>query len=78
MHTGRNLLSTESPMPRSKPFARPLKLYALGQALMLVGAGVMHGTGSMLPMALGASACLMLTVPLVRQFALRKAGPRRL
>ena len=39
---------------------------------------LMHGTGSMLPMALGASACLMLTVPLVRQFALRKASSRRL
>jgi hypothetical protein len=65
-------------MSRSSPFARPLKLYALGHALMLVGAGVMHGTGSMLPMALGASACLMLTVPLVRQFVLKKAGARPL
>ena len=65
-------------MSRPRPFARPLKLYALGHALLLVGAGVMHGTGSMLPMALGASACLMLTMPLVRQFALRKAGRRRL
>ena len=64
-------------MPRTSPFARPLKLYALGHALLLVGAGLMQGTGSMLPMALGASACLMLTVPLVRQFALRRAGRKR-
>ena len=65
-------------MPSPRPFARPLKLYALGHALMLVGAGVMHGTGSMLPMALGASACLMLTMPLVRQFVSRKSSSRRL
>ena len=64
-------------MPRTGPFARPLKLYALGHALLLVGAGLMQATGSMLPMALGASACLMLTAPLVRQFALRKAGRTR-
>jgi len=64
-------------MSRTQPFARSLKLYALGHALLLAGAGLMHGTGSMLPMALGASACLMLTVPLVRQFALRKADRSR-
>ncbi|MEO5881798.1 MAG: hypothetical protein ABIQ06_05230, partial [Caldimonas sp.] len=66
----------ESPMPSPKPFARPLRLYAIGHALMLFGAGVMQATGSMLPMALGASACLMLTFPLVRQFALRNSGGR--
>ena len=64
-------------MPRTGRFARPLKLYALGHALLLVGIGVMQATGSMLPMALGASACLMLTVPLVRRFALQKAARRR-
>ena len=64
-------------MPRTRPFARPLKLYALGHALLLVGVGVMAGTGSMLPMALGASACLMLTVPLVRQFAVGRSGRKR-
>ena len=63
-------------MPRTRPFARPLKLYALGHALLLVGAGLMHGTGSMLPMALGASACLMLTAPLVRQFLVRRSAER--
>jgi hypothetical protein len=62
--------------PRS--FARPFQLYAVGHALLLAGAGVMHLTGSMLPMALGASACLMLTLPLVRRFALKKASGSRL
>ena len=61
-----------------KPFARPLKLYALGHGLLLAGTVVMHGTGSMLPLALGASACLMLTMPLVRRFASLKANSRRL
>ena len=68
-------------MPRRedpKSFARPLKLYALGHGLLIAGTVVMHGTGSMLPLALGASACLMLTVPLVRRFALLKAEKRRL
>lgn len=48
--------------------ARPLKLYATGHAALLLGAWGMHATGSMLPMAMAASACLMLTVPLVRHF----------
>ena len=65
-------------MASPRPFARPLKLYALGHALLLAGAGVMHATGSMLPMAFGASACLMLTVPLVRRFAHARASKRRL
>ena len=64
-------------MARPKPFVRPLKFYALGHALLLAGAGVMHATGSMLPMALGASACLMLTAPLVREFARLKANRTR-
>jgi hypothetical protein len=56
--------------------ARPLKLYAAGQAIVLAGAWAMSETGSMLPMALAASACLMLTAPLVRHF-LRPAAERR-
>ncbi len=56
--------------------ARPLKLYATGHASLLVGAWAMHATGSMLPMALAASACLMLTVPLVRHF-MKPASARR-
>ena len=64
-------------MPRSpRPLARPLKLYAAGHASLLAGAWAMHVTGSMLPIALGASACLMLTVPLVRHFMTRKAQGR--
>ena len=55
---------------------RPLKLYAAGHAALLVGAWAMHVTGSMLPMALAASACLMLTVPLVRHF-MQPAPSRR-
>ena len=47
---------------------RPLKLYAAGHGALLVGAWAMSATGSMLPMALAASACLMLTAPLVRHF----------
>lgn len=55
---------------------RPLKLYAAGQATLLVGVWAMTATGSMMPMALAASACLMLTVPLVRHF-LKPAAQRR-
>ena len=55
---------------------RPLKLYATGQLAVLGGAWAMHETGSMVPMALAASACCMLTAPLVRHF-LRSAATRR-
>jgi hypothetical protein len=55
---------------------RPLKLYAAGHATLLVGAWAMSATGSMVPMALAASACLMLTVPLVCHF-LKPAAQRR-
>jgi hypothetical protein len=55
--------------------ARPLRLYAAGHGALLVGAWAMHVTGSMLPMALAASGCLMLTVPLVRHFL--KPAPSR-
>lgn len=47
---------------------RAFRFYALGQGAILVGAYLMHQTGSMLPMALGASAGLMLAAPLVRSF----------
>lgn len=55
---------------------RPLKLYAAGHGALLAGAWAMQATGSMLPMALAASACLMLTVPLVRHF-MKPASQRR-
>jgi len=64
-----------SDRPRSS-LARPLRLYALGHVVVLVGAWAMHVSGSMLPMALAASACLMLTLPLLRHF-LRPAASRR-
>ncbi len=56
--------------------ARPLKLYAAGHGALLAGALAMQATGSMLPMALAASACLMLTVPIVRHF-LKPSSQRR-
>jgi multisubunit Na+/H+ antiporter MnhG subunit len=60
-------------MSKNAPAAviRPLKLYATGHATLLIGAWAMSATGSMLPMALAASACLMLTAPLVRHFLAR-------
>ena len=67
-HTG---ASMKPPISEQKPgpsVARPLRLYALGHGALLVGAWAMDLSGSMLPMALAASACLMLTVPLVRHF----------
>jgi hypothetical protein len=65
-------------MPKKAPAAlvRPLKLYLTGHAALLAGAWAMSATGSMLPMALAASACLMLTAPLVRHF-LAPAAARR-
>jgi len=59
-----------------RPLMRPLKLYAAGHGVLLAGAWTMSATGSMLPMALAASACLMLTAPLVRHF-LTPAARRR-
>ncbi len=55
---------------------RPLKLYATGHLALLFGAWAMSETGSMVPMALAASACLMLTAPLVRHFLTRAAERR--
>jgi len=63
-------------MSKNAPAAvvRPLKLYATGHVALLAGAWAMSATGSMLPMALAASACLMLTAPLVRHFLARAAA----
>jgi hypothetical protein len=55
---------------------RPLRLYATGHLVLLGGAWAMSATGSMVPMALAASACCMLTVPIVRHF-LRRTATRR-
>ena len=59
-------------MSRPAALRRPLALYAGGQASVLAGAWCMQETGSMLPMALAASACLMLTAPLVRYVLARR------
>ena len=63
-------------MSKKAPAAvmRPLKLYATGHVALLAGAWAMSETGSMLPMALAASACLMLTAPLVRHFLAHAAS----
>ena len=49
----------------------PMRLYLLGHGLILLGAWLMDLTGSMMPMALGASAALMLSVPLLKQLTAR-------
>ena len=54
-----------------------MRLYLLGHLLILVGAALMEMTQSMLPMALAASAALMLMVPLLRQLGARFAAARR-
>lgn len=57
---------------------RSVQLYLLGLVLILIGAWSMEATGSFVPMALAASAALMLSAPLVRQrFARLKAASRR-
>jgi hypothetical protein len=48
---------------------RAWRLYAAGQATILLGAGAMSALHSYAPMALGASAGLMLSVPLIRDIA---------
>lgn len=57
---------------RSASRRRALRLYAAGQATIVVGAAAMTWTHSYAPMALAASAALMLTVPLVRDIAARR------
>ena len=51
---------------------RALRLYFAGQATIVVGAAAMTWMHSFAPMALAASAGLMLTVPLVRDIATRR------
>lgn len=53
-----------------------LRRYLLGHLLILIGAYLMEVTKSMLPMALAASAALMLMVPLLRQLGGRYAKAR--
>jgi len=58
------------------PIPGPVIGFILLLLALLVGAWAMSETGSMVPMALAASACLMLTAPLVRHF-LRPVAERR-
>ena len=61
--------------PASSPSRRrALRLYALGQGLVVAGAAGMVAWHSYLPIALAGSAALMLTLPLVRDIA---RAPRR-
>lgn len=46
---------------------RTVRLYALGQGCVLLGAGLMDYFGSVIPLALCGSAALMLCAPLVRE-----------
>ena len=67
-------------MPAMRHFLRqrPVQLYFLGLSLILLGAWSIEATGSYVPMALAASAGLMLSVPLLRQRIARlKAAARR-
>lgn len=64
-------------MLRSWMRNRAMRLYLLGQLLILLGAWLMELTQSMLPMALAASAALMLMLPLLRQLRSRFAAARR-
>ncbi len=53
-----------------------MRLYLVGHLLILFGAYLMEVTHSMLPMALAASAALMLMLPLVKQLSARYARVR--
>jgi hypothetical protein len=55
---------------------RALRLYALGQALILAGAAGMAAWHSFVPMALAGSAALMLTVPIVKVLVARRRSAR--
>ena len=66
-------------MPRSTALlrGRPFRLYLLGHGLILAGAWSIEATASMLPMALAASAAVMLSVPLLREILSRKKAAIR-
>ena len=55
---------------------RPLHLWLVGQATIVVGAAAMEWTHSFIPMALAGSAALMMTVPLVKAIAAGKRARR--
>lgn len=49
----------------------PVRLYLLGHALIVLGAWLMGVTHSMWPMALAASAAILLAMPLLRNLTAR-------
>lgn len=55
---------------------RPFRLYLLGHGLILVGAWSIEATSSLVPMALAASAAVMLSMPLLRELRSRKTPSR--
>ena len=57
---------------RTASVAAPCACTSAGQATIVVGAAAMDWMHSFAPMALAASAGLMLTVPLVRDIAARR------
>ena len=56
---------------------RPFQLYLLGYGFILAGAWAMSEFQSMVPMALGSSAALMLATPLLRHLVGRAVRPAR-
>jgi|GEM_PF-1254210 len=60
----------------ARPLHRSMRLYASGHAALIVGAWAMNVSGSMWPMALAASASLMLTVPIVRHLIAPRSSRR--
>jgi hypothetical protein len=54
-----------------------MRLYLAGHLFILLGAWLMEALHSMVPMALGASAALMLMIPLLRQLGARSCGSRK-
>jgi hypothetical protein len=56
---------------------RPFQLYLLGHGCILFGAWGINAFGSMLPLAMGASAGLMLSTPLLCLLFKRVTAPAR-
>ena len=56
---------------------RTVRLYAMGQGVILLGAGLMDYFNSTVPLALCGSAGLMLCMPLIKEFGARFLGHRQ-
>jgi hypothetical protein len=74
-------LAVQLELPMRKLLAvfhgRPFQLYLLGYGFILAGAWAMSAFQSMVPMALGASAALMLATPLLQHLVRRAIRPVR-